>query len=253
MHPPTRTFSVTLYTDRGAPYGTTTLVVHERRLHFDLEGDFDWSPGLFHVAVSGSMGGTDLETIIRADGREVNRCNVAWSYCTTPVTSGASYYAAVEDPEGNVYGITPTFRATSSSTGVKETADQIDLPRLGGLFATTTAVCEALLTYPYGTHVENQSPTDQWIACDTAITNRVSMTALLQAVALAGGGTTAVLWWLEHQGTVQVLSPDWPTRPWPDAQVPAIEDFPKVWQGAVINIADHYKLQARTGPHAGGG
>ncbi len=71
------------------------------------------------------------------------------------------------------------------------------------------------------------------------------MTALLQAVAVAGTGTTGVLWWLEHQGTVQVLSPSWPTRPWPDAQVPAIDDLPQVWQGALVGLADHYMLQAR--------
>jgi len=245
-HPPTRTFKVVLYhTDTGAAYDERTLVVHERRLHFALEADFDWSPGLFHVTVPGSLANTTLDTIIYENGREADRCNVYWSHCETPVTSGASYYAAVEDPDGKLYGITPSYRATSSTTGVKETADQIDLPRLGALYATTTDVCNMLLTFPYGTHLARESPTDQWIACDTAVANRLSMTALLQAVAAAGTGTTAVLWWLEHQATVQVLSPDWPTTPWPDAQVPAIDDLPQVWQGAVINLADYYKLQAR--------
>jgi hypothetical protein len=244
-HPPTRTFEVVLYTDRGVPYGNRTLVVHERRLHFALEGDFDWSPGLFHVTVPGSLANTTLDTIIYENGVEADRCNVYWSHCETPVTSGASYYAAVKDPDGNVYGITPSYRATSSTTGTKETADQIDLPRLGALFATTSAVCDTLLTFPYGTHLENSTVSDQELACQAAVANRSSMTALLQAVALAGTGTTAVLWWLEHQATVRVLSPDWPTTPWPDAQVPAIDDLPQVWQGAVINLADYYKLSAQ--------
>jgi hypothetical protein len=243
-HPPTRTFEVVLYTDRGASYGNTTLVVNERRLHFALEGDFDWSPGLFHVTVPGSLANTTLDTIIYENGSEVRRCNVYWSYCTTPVTSGASYYAAVKDPDGNLYGITASYRATSSTTGVKETADQIDLPRLGTLFATTTDVCDTLLSFQ-GSHLEDSSVSDQELACQAAVANRLSMTALLQAVAVAGTGTTAVLWWLEHQATVQVLSPDWPTTPWPDAQVPAIPDLPQVWQGAVINLADYYKLSAQ--------
>ena len=245
-HPPTRTFEFVFYTDRNAPYGNTTLVVNERRLHFALEADFDWSPGLFHVTVPGSLGNTTLDTIIYENGSEAARCNVYWSYCTTPVTSGDSYYAAVKDPDGNLYGITASYRATSSTTGVKETADQIDLPRLGALFATTTDVCDTLLTFPYGSHLEESSVSDQELACQAAVANRSSMTGLLQAVAAAGTGTTAVLWWLEHQATVQVLSPDWPTTPWPDAQVPAIPDLPQVWQGAVLNLADYYKL------HAGG-
>jgi hypothetical protein len=243
-HPPTRTFEVVLYTDRNVPYGNTTLTVHERRLHFALEGDFDSSPGVFYVRVPGSLGNTTLDTVIYENGREVARCNVYWSHCQSPsVTSGAVYYADVEDPDGNLYGITPSYLATSSTTGTKETADNVDLVRLGALYATTTDVCDTLLTYPYGTHVENESPTDQWLACDTAVQNRSSMWDLLRAVALAGGGTR-VLWWLEHQRTIQVLSPDWPTTPWPDDEVPAISDLPQVWQGAVMNIADHYMLQA---------
>jgi hypothetical protein len=243
-HPPTRTFEIVLYhRDTGEAYDQRTLVVQERRLHFALEADFDWSPGLFHVTVPWNEGGTQLNTIIYADGREAARCNVYYSHCEATVTAGAVYYAAVKDPDGNVYGITPSYRATSSTTGVKETADQIDLPRLGVLFATTTDVCNTLLNFQ-GSHLENSTVSDQEIACQAALANRSSMTALLQAVAAAGTGTTAVLWWLEHQQTIQVLSPDWPTTPWPDAQVPAIPDLPQVWQGAVINLADHYMLQA---------
>lgn len=243
-NPPTRTFGITLYTDRNVPYGERTLVVNERRLHFGLEGDFDWSPGLFHVAVSGSLGNTTLDTVIYQNNIEVRRCNVYWSHCEAPVTSGAIYYAAVKDPNGNLYGITPSYRATSSTTGVKETADQIDLVRLGALFAGTSDVCTLLVTFPYGSHLAGSSESDQQLACEAGVANRVSMTALLQAIALSGTGTTAVLWWIEHQQTIQVLSPDWPTTPWPDAQVPPIADLPQVWQGAVINLADHYMLQA---------
>jgi len=244
-HPQTRTFEIVLYTDSNVPYGNTTLTVHERRLHFDLQGDFDSSPGVFYVTVPGSLGNTTLDTVIYENGREVARCNVYWSHCQSPsVTSGDLYYADVEDPDGNLYGITPTYLATSSTTGVKETADNVDLVRVGALFASTTDVCDLLLTYPYGTHVENESPTDQWLACDTAVQNRSSMWDLLRAVAGAGGGT-AVLWWLEHQQTAQVLSPDWPTTPWPDAQVPAIHDLPQAWQGAILNVADAYKLSAQ--------
>ncbi len=242
-HPPTRTFKIRFY-DGGSQYAEDTLVVHERRLHFPIEADFDSSPGDFFVhVVGGGLGSTLLDTVIYEDGREVRRCNIYWTSCLTGVTSGAYYYAAVEDPDGNLYGITATYRATSSTTGVKETADQIDLPRLGALFASTSDVCTTLLTFPYGSHLANESPTDQWIACDTAVTNRLSMTALLQAVAAAGTGTTAVLWWLEHQATVQVLS--LPTIPWPETEVPPIPDLPQVWQGAAMNLADYFKTQAR--------
>jgi hypothetical protein len=243
-NPPTRTFGVVLYNDRNVPYGERTLVVHERRLHFVLEGDFDWSPGIFHVTVSGSVANTTLDTIIYANGTEVHRCNVYHGSCNASVTSGAVYYAAVKDPNGVVFALSPSYLATSSTTGIKETATNVDLVRLGALFATTTDVCDTLLTYPYGTHVQNRSPTDQWIACDTAVASGSTMSNVLRAVAAAGGGTT-VLWWLEHQQTVRVLSPSWPTTTWPDAQVPPIADLPQVWQGAVINVANHYKLQAR--------
>jgi hypothetical protein len=242
-HPRARTFKISLYNE-GSEYESQTLVVNQRRLHFGLEGDFDWSPGLFHVTLSQSIGGTDLDTIIRENGREVTSCNVYWDYCTTPVTSGASYSATVEDPEGNVYGISASYRATSSTTGTKETADQIDLPRLGALFPTTSAVCDTLLNFQ-GSHLDNSTVSDQELACQAGVANRLSMTALLQAVIASGTGTTAVGWWLMHQGTVQVLSPAWPTTPWPDAQVPAIDDLPEVWQGATLGLADHYMLQAR--------
>lgn len=240
-HAPTRTFEVVLYTDRNIPYGNTTLVVNERRLHFGLRGDFDWSPGLFHVAVSGSIGNTDLETIIYEDGRAVTSCDVVSSYCTTPVTSGAVYYAAVEDPDGNVYGMSPSYLATSSTTGTKETADKVDLPRLALLYPTSTDVCDELLTYPGGTHVAESTVNDQALACQAAVTNRDTMSDLLRAVATAGGGTS-VLWWLMHDGTVSQLST--PT-PWPDYELPATRDLPLSWQAPVINVADHYKLQER--------
>jgi len=242
-HPPTRTFEVVLYTDRNVPYGNTTLVVHERRLHFALEGDFDWSPGLFHVSVPGSAGGIDLDTIVYANGTEVRRCNVYWNHCDTPVTAGAVYYAAVKDSVGNIYGLTPSYLATSSTTGVKETADNVDLVRLGALFTSTSDVCDLLLNYQ-GTNFDRSTVSDQEWACQTALANRSSMWDLLRSVAGAGGGT-AVLWWLEHQQTTRMLSPSWPTTPWPDAQVPAITDLPLSWQGAVLNIADAYKLSAQ--------
>src|SRR5215207_9724274 len=125
-HPPTREFYFVFYNDRNVPYGERTLYVHERRPHYVLEGDFTWSPGVFHVGVSGSIGGgMPLDTIIYENGTEVSRCNVYWYYCTTPVTAGASYYAAVKDANGIVFAISASYRATSSTTGVKETADQI--------------------------------------------------------------------------------------------------------------------------------
>jgi hypothetical protein len=243
-HPPIRTFEAVLYDANNAPASQRTLVVYERRLHFDLDADFDWSPGLFHVTVPWNEGGTLLNTIIYQDNSEVRRCNVYWSHCEAPVTAGAVYYAAVKDPNGNLYGITPSYLATSSTTGVKETADNVDLVRLGALFAGTSDVCTTLLNFQ-GTHVEGSSESDQELACEAAVGNRSSMYDLLRAVAGAGGGGTAVLWWLEHQQTIQVLSPSWPTTPWPDSDVPPIADLPQVWQGAVLNIADAYKLQAR--------
>ena len=239
-----RRFRIVLYSE-GDPYDSMDLVVHEKRLHFTITMDFENLPGYVMTYIPNAMGNTDLSTVIHEDGSAINSCNIWWNNCSAEIADGHVYYASVEDRDGNVYGMTPSYRATSSTTATKETADQVDLSRLGTLYPTTTDVCNTLLTFPYGSHVEEESPTDQYLACDTAVANRLSMTALLQAVAVAGTGTTGVLWWLEHQGTVQVLSPNWPTVPWPDAQVPAIEDLPQVWQGAVIGLADHYMLQAR--------
>ena len=242
--PHDRRFRIVLYSDDD-PYDSMDLVVHEKRPHYDIDIDVESSPGWITTYIAYAMGGTDLSTVIHEDGSAVESCNIYWNYCNAEISSGHVYYATVEDEDGNVYGITPSYRATSSTTATKETADQIDLPRLGALYATTTDVCNTLLTFPYGSHVARASPTDQWIACDTAVANRLSMTAVLQAIAVAGTGTTGVMWWLDHQGTVQVLSPSWPTTPWPDAQVPAIDDLPEVWQGATLGLADHYMLQAR--------
>lgn len=240
--PHDRRFRIVLYSDDD-PYDSMDLVVHEKRPHYNIDVDVESSAGYFMTHIDYAMGNTDLSTVIHDDGDVAESCNVTWNNCFAEITAGHVYYASVEDRDGNVYGISPSYLATSSTTMTKETADKVDLVRLGALYATTTDVCNMVLTYQ-GTHFANSTDTDQHIACEAAVTARYSMSNLLRAVAAAGGGT-AVLWWLEHQVTIQTLSPSWPTRPWPDAEVPAIEDLPQVWQGAVINVADHYMLQAR--------
>lgn len=237
--PHDRRFKAVLYSE-GREYDSAVLVVHERRLHYTIAVDFDSSPGYITTYIPNSMGGTDLSTVIHDDGSVATSCNVYWNYCNAEITTGHVYYASVEDEDGNVYGITPSYLATSSTTATKETANKVDLVRLGLVYPTPTDVCETLLTYQ-GTHFAESTVSDQELACETAVANRDTMSNLLRAVAAAGGGSS-VLWWLMHDGTVSQLST--PTA-WPDYELPATRDLPLVWQAPVINVADHYKLQER--------
>ncbi len=240
--PRDRTFKAVLYNE-GSEYDSRALVVHERRPHFTIDVDLESSPGYFTTYIEESEGGTELSTVIYEDGSAVERCDIYWSYCNAAMSTGHVYYASVEDPEGHVYGISPSYLATSSTTATKETTDKVDLVRLGALYAGTSDVCTMLLGYD-GTHVGRSSVSDQELACEAAVTGRETMSNVLRAVAAAGGGT-AVLWWLEHQVTIQTLSPSWPTTPWPDYDLPAPGALPQVWQGAVINLADHYMIHSK--------
>jgi hypothetical protein len=81
------------------------------------------------------------------------------------VTAGHVYNAIIRDGDGNVFGSSPSYLATSATTGVELTEDGLDLVRVGLLFGSTTEVCDDLLSYP-GTHNASSSATDQWLACD---------------------------------------------------------------------------------------
>jgi hypothetical protein len=229
-----RRFRAVLYSE-GDPYDSMDLVVHERRPHFDITMDFAASEGYVTTYIPNALGGTDLSTVIHDDGSVANSCNVYWNYCNAEITAGHVYYASVEDRDGNVFGVSPTYTATSWSTAVEDTADGLDLPRLGLLYASTTEVCDVLLTDPYGTHVEERTVNDQWIACDTAVTERATMEEVLRAVALTGGG---VLSYLLYEKTAATMDPAFEA---PHFYLPVT--FPQPWP--VGDISDSYMIQTR--------
>jgi hypothetical protein len=232
--PHDRRFRIVLYSE-GDPYDSMDLDVHEKRPHYNIDVDVESSPGYFISHIDYAMGNTDLSTVIHDNGDVAESCNVYWNYCNAEITAGHVYYASVEDRDGNVYGISPTYFATSSTTAVAQTAEGLDLPRLALLYATTTEVCDDLLTYPYGTHLENRTVNDQWIACDTAVTARATMEEVLRAVSLAGGGALS---YLLYEKTAATLDPPFEA---PDFEFPVT--FPQPWP--VIDIADSYMLQTR--------
>ena len=230
--PHDRRFRIELYSE-GDPYDSMDLVVHEKRLHFTLTMDFDG--GYVTTYLPNAMGNTDLSTVIYEDGSAIRSCNVYWNYCSAEISAGHVYQATVEDEDGNVYGVGPSYTATSGSTALELVAGGVDVARLGAQYASTTEVCDELLTYPYGTHFERSSVNDQWLACDTAVAARATMEEVLRAVSLAG---TGVLSYLLYEKTAATLDPPFEA---PDFDFPVT--FPQPWP--VGDISDSYMIQTR--------
>jgi len=232
-YPRDRTFRFELFSN-GNSYESRELTVHQRKLWIKLRADFTWSPGIIRFSLSPSVGGTDLQTYVYNNGSVATDCDVYYSTCYTSVTSGHVYYAIIRDRAGHVFGLSPSYRATSGTTGVEETEDGLDLLRIGLLFGSTTDVCNALVTYPYGTHTRS-SVNDQWYACETAVAARATMSEVLRAVSLAG---TGVLSWLLYEHLAPTLNPAF--------EAPSFEHpvtFPQPWP--VDDLANQYMLQTR--------
>jgi len=230
-YPRDRTFRFELFSE-GNSYDSRELTVHQRELWIGLRGDFTWSPGIIRFVLSTTVGGTDLRTYVYDNGSVATSCDVYYSQCYTSVTSGHVYNATIKDRAGHVFGISPSYLATSGTTGVEESEDGLDLVWLGSQFASTTDVCDLLLTYPYGTHTRS-SVNDQWYACETAVDARYSMTEVLKAVGLAGNG---VLMWLMYENLAPTLDPAF--------EAPYFEHpttFPQAWP--VDDVADRYMVQ----------
>jgi len=199
-----------------------------------VRGNFSIWSGYVFFEISPTVGVTSLATYVYDNGSVATSCPVSSSSCYTSVTAGHVYYAIIRDGDGNVFGSSPSYLATSATTGVEETEDGLDLVRVGLLFGTTTEVCDDLLSYP-GTHNESSSATDQWLACDAAVTARKSMSEVLKAVSLSG---TGVLMWLMYEHMMPTLDPAFEA---PYFEVPAT--MPQAWP--VDDLANRYMLQTR--------
>lgn len=232
-YPRDRTFRFELFSE-GNSYDSRELTVHQRKLWIGLRGDFTWSPGIIRFVLSTAVGGTDLRTYVYDDGSVATSCDVYYSQCYTSVTAGHVYNATIRDRAGHVFGISPSYLATSGTTGVEQTEDGLDLVKIGLLFGSTTDVCDLLVTYPYGTHTRS-SVNDQWYECETAVAARYTMSEVLRAVSLSG---TGVLMWLMYEQLAPTLDPPFQA---PDFEFPVT--FPQPWP--VDEIANSYMLQAR--------
>jgi hypothetical protein len=232
-HPRDRTFRFELFSERNS-YDSRELTVHQRKLWIGVRGNFTWSPGLISFEISTTLGGTDLATYVYDNGSVATSCNVYYWNCYTSVTAGHVYDAIIRDRAGNVFGRSPSYRATSGTTGFEETEEGLDLVRLALLYGTTSEICDELLTYPYGTHTRS-SVNDQWYACETAVAARMTKEEVLRAVSLAG---TGVLMWLMYDHLLPTLNPAFEE---PDFEFPVT--FPQPWP--IDDIADRYMIQAR--------
>jgi hypothetical protein len=194
-------------------------------------GDRTW---LASAAASPQPSGTTPFTtrIYRLDGTSVAGC-VLWITCTSRVGPG-TYRAVVEDSE-NVYAASQwwTISPGSGTEPEEEAADDFNLLALAALFAGPSDVCTTLLFYP-GTHFEGGSVSDQYLACEEAVAAGKSTSAVLRAVAAAGGGTT-VLWYLYDEKTKE-QTPAEDTEPAEETEPPPAP--PVGWPGEATTQAE---------------
>ncbi|MDQ2630053.1 MAG: NucA/NucB deoxyribonuclease domain-containing protein [Actinomycetota bacterium] len=144
--------------------------------------------------------------IHRLDGSSVAGCVLWMTSCARRLGPG-TYRAVIKDGE-NIYAATQwwTIPPGSSAEPEEEAADDVNLLALAAMFAGPSQVCSALLFYP-GTHLRGSSLSDQYLACEEAAAAGKSITAVLRAVAAAGGGT-AVLWYLYEEKTKEQTPPE---------------------------------------------
>lgn len=168
-------------------------------------GERTW---LASATPSPALSSTPFTTwIYRSDGFSVTGCVLWITSCSSRVGPG-TYRAIIKDEENVIYAASQwwTISPGDSSEPEEEAADDVNLLALAALFAGPSEVCSALLFYP-GTHLRGSSLSDQYLACEEAATAGKSITAILRAVAAAGGGT-AVLWYLYEEKTKEQTSPE---------------------------------------------
>jgi hypothetical protein len=124
----------------------------------------------------------------------LTRCGTG-TECSAEGPEGHTYTASVEDSEGHSFG--------GSSVAL------LDMAELAGDFVSGSAICTALLTDPYETHLAGSSVGDQELACEAAVGRGANVKAVLAAVAATG---TAALYYLlkehtEHEGGFSLPSP----------------------------------------------
>jgi Deoxyribonuclease NucA/NucB len=191
----------------------------------DWKGERSW---LATITAAPRLSGTPFYVSIEnSGGGEVSGCSL-WSSCALRLGPG-TYRAAVRDTE-NLYAATQWWTIPSSPTAEpeEETADDFNLLALATMFAGPSQVCGALLFYP-GTHFQGSSVSDQYLACEQAVAAGKSTSAVLRAVAAAGGGT-AVLWYLYETQTEQQTAPE-QTEPTEESLPPPVT--PIGWPGEI--------------------
>jgi hypothetical protein len=134
---------------------------------------------------------------------------VLYGTCSYRLGPG-TWRATIVDEEGIVHAATQWWTVPSSSSSSaeprEESADGFNLVTLAAMFPSATAACDAILLLP-GTHLANSSVTDQYLACDAAVSTGASTAAALRAAAAAAGGT-AILWLLWEEQTREQTDPE---------------------------------------------
>jgi hypothetical protein len=193
-------------------------------------GDRTW---LASATPSPALSGTPFTTwIYRPDGSSVTGCVLWITSCTSRVGPG-TYRAVIKDEE-NTHAASQwwTIGPGGSSEPEEEAADDFNLLALAAMFAVPSEVCSALLFYP-GTHFRGSSLSDQYLACEEAAVAGKSITAILRAVAAAGGGT-GVLWYLYETKTKEQTPPE-QTEPAEETEPPPAP--PIGWPGEIATEA----------------
>jgi hypothetical protein len=145
--------------------------------------------------------------------------------CTKEVEGGPTYTAAVEDSEGHSFG--------------SNTIDSLGGPGLAALFPSASEVCDAVLLFPYGTHLAGSEVNDQYLACETAVRSGATVLAVIAAVEATAHGEQAI-WWLLHEGTIKQSGFELPAPseldPYPvPPTLPAVWPVEEVAAGLIAN------------------
>jgi len=166
-------------------------------------------------------------------GELVGGCAIWLVSCAQRLGPG-TYRGTVRDSE-SIYAASQwwTISPSPSTEPDEDAADDFNLLALVALFAGPSEVCSALLFYP-GTHLQSSSVSDQYLACEGAVTGGSSTIGTLRAVAAAGGGT-AVLWYLYERQTETQTAPEQTEPSEEEAEPPPAP--PIGWPGEVSTDA----------------
>lgn len=173
--------------------------------------------------------------IKKADGTEL--CSAPDFGCDATVTVGDTYRAVVEDSQGRNFGDSGAWTLTAEGPK-QEVIDDVDLAHLASLFASSSAVCNALAEYP-GSHLMEPPSTlsDQYRVCVVSANAGKTKVDVLRDIATGIGGAAALggLWYLQREG-VRPGPP--PGTPWTPDDVTAPRPVPLPLLPQVDKLAD---------------